>query len=63
MLQEVLEHPELLQGVSDAAGDASEGRSTEAEGILDALHEDMCVHLEIDDLLARLRGPEGPRPY
>lgn len=81
------EFQEVLEIVSDAAGDASEtaldlrrsiglllfseGRRTEAEGVLDALHEDMCVLLgeddeetrEIADLLARLRGPEGPRPY
>ncbi|MFJ9628312.1 protein kinase [Streptomyces sp. NPDC101175] len=81
------EFQEVLEVVSDAAGDASEtaldlrrsiglllfseGRRTEAEGVLDALHEDMCVLLgeddeetrEIADLLARLRGPEGPRPY
>ncbi|WP_198540035.1 hypothetical protein [Streptomyces sp. CT34] len=73
--------------MSDAAGDASEtaldlhrsigvllfsyGRRTEAEGVLDALHEDMCVLLggdheetrEIADLLARLHCPEGPDPY
>ncbi|MFD8457067.1 serine/threonine-protein kinase [Streptomyces antimycoticus] len=48
----------------------SEGRRAEAEGVLDALHEDMCVILgedheetrEIADLLARLRHPEGPGP-
>ncbi|MFG2546584.1 protein kinase [Streptomyces sp. NPDC048594] len=81
------EFQEVLEVVSDVAGDASEtaldlrrsiglllfseGRRTEAEGVLDALHEDMCVLLgeddeetrEIADLLARLRGPEGPRPY
>ncbi|WP_329555270.1 serine/threonine-protein kinase [Streptomyces sp. NBC_00696] len=81
------EFQEVLEIMSDAAGDASEtaldlrrsiglllfseGRRTEAEGVLDALHEDMCVLLgeddeetrEIADLLARLRGPEGPRPY
>ncbi|MFG2362527.1 protein kinase [Streptomyces mirabilis] len=81
------EFQEVLEVVSDADGDASEtaldlrrsigillfseGRRTEAEGVLDALHEDMCVLLgedheetrEIADLLARLRGPEGPRPY
>ncbi len=74
---------EVLDAVSDAAGDASEtaldlrrsigvflfceDRRTEAEGVLDVLHEDMCVLLgeddeetrEIADLLARLRGPEG----
>ncbi|MEU1124266.1 serine/threonine-protein kinase [Streptomyces sp. NPDC005899] len=81
------EFQEVLEVVSDAAGDASEtaldlrrsvgvllfseGRRTEAEGVLDALHEDMCVLLgedheetrEIADLLARLRSPEGLRPY
>ncbi|WP_405629966.1 protein kinase [Streptomyces sp. NBC_00016] len=81
------EFQEVLEVVSDAAGDASEtaldlrrsiglllfseGRRTEAEGVLDALHEDMCVLLgedheetrEIADLLARLRGPEGSGPY
>ncbi|WP_369030741.1 serine/threonine-protein kinase [Streptomyces adonidis] len=81
------EFQEVLEVVSDAAGDASEtaldlrrsiglllfseGRRTEAEGVLDALHEDMCVLLgedheetrEIADLLARLRGPEGPHAY
>ncbi|MFI2199719.1 protein kinase [Streptomyces sp. NPDC020192] len=81
------EFQEVLEVVSDEAGDASEtaldlrrsigvllfseGRRAEAEGVLDALHEDMCVLLgedheetrEIADLLARLRGPEGPRPY
>ncbi|MFF1655764.1 protein kinase [Streptomyces sp. NPDC058255] len=81
------EFQEVLEVVSNAAGDASEtaldlrrsiglllfseGRRTEAEGVLDALHEDMCVLLgedheetrEIADLLARLRGPEGQRPY
>ncbi|MET8948239.1 protein kinase [Streptomyces sp. NPDC004542] len=79
------EFQEVLEVVSDVAGDASEtaldlrrsigvllfseGRRTEAEGVLDALHEDMCVLLgedheetrEIAGLLARLRGPEGPR--
>ncbi|MER5968643.1 serine/threonine-protein kinase [Streptomyces sp. NPDC002055] len=77
----------VLEVVSDTDGDASEtaldlrrsigvilfseGRRTEAEGVLDALHEDMCVILgeddeetrEIADLLARLRRPEGPGPY
>ncbi|MEV7870606.1 hypothetical protein AB0P17_31940 [Streptomyces sp. NPDC088124] len=77
------EFQEVLEVVSDAAGDASEtaldlrrsigvllfseGRRTEAEGVLDARHEDMCVLLGEDDeetreiaaLLARLRGPEG----
>ncbi|QKW06219.1 protein kinase [Streptomyces sp. NA04227] len=81
------EFREVLEVVSDAAGDASEtaldlrrsigillfseGRRAEAEGVLDALHEDMCVLLgeddeetrEIADLLARLRGPERPRLY
>ncbi|WP_326801012.1 protein kinase [Streptomyces sp. NBC_01788] len=81
------EFQEVLEVVSDTDGDASEtaldlrrsigvllfseGRRTEAEGVLDALHEDMCVLLgedheethEIADLLARLRGPEGSRPY
>ncbi|MHB9859333.1 serine/threonine-protein kinase [Streptomyces sp. YIM S03343] len=81
------EFQDVLEVVSDADGDASEtaldlrrsigillfseGRRTEAEGVLDALHEDMCVLLgedheetrEIADLLARLRGPEGPGPY
>jgi hypothetical protein len=80
------EFREVLEVVSDAAGEGSEtaldlrrsiglllfseGRRTEAEGVLDALHEDMCVLLgedheetrEIAGLLARLRGPEGPRP-
>lgn len=80
------EFQEVLEVVSDAAGDASEtsldlrrsigvllfsdGRRTEAEGVLDALHEDMCVLVgeedeetrEIADLLARLRGPEGQHP-
>ncbi|MBW1597320.1 serine/threonine-protein kinase [Streptomyces sp. JJ38] len=74
----------VLEVVSDAAGDASataldlrrsigvllfsEGRRAEAEGVLDALHEDMCIVLgedheetrEIADLLARLHRPEGP---
>ncbi|WJD97200.1 serine/threonine-protein kinase [Streptomyces antimycoticus] len=48
----------------------SEGRRSEAQGVLDALHEDMCVVFgedheetrEIADLLARLRHPEGPGP-
>ncbi|MFI1562558.1 protein kinase [Streptomyces sp. NPDC020490] len=81
------EFQEVLEVVSDAAGDASEtaldlrrsigillfseGRRAEAEGVLDALHEDMCVLLgeddeetrEIADLLVRLRGPEGPGRY
>ncbi|MEV8312750.1 protein kinase [Streptomyces sp. NPDC059900] len=81
------EFQEVLEVVSDEAGDASEtaldlrrsigvllfsdGRRAEAENVLDALHEDMCVVLgedheetrEIADLLARLRGPEGPSPY
>ncbi|MEU0053877.1 hypothetical protein [Streptomyces sp. NPDC006309] len=55
------EFQEVLEAVSDTAGDASEtaldlrrsigvllfseGRRTEAEGVLDALHEDMCVLL------------------
>ncbi|GAA3831552.1 hypothetical protein ACFS5L_26985 [Streptomyces phyllanthi] len=80
------EFQEVLEVVSDVDGDASEtaldlrhsigvllfseGRRTEAEGVLDALHEDMCVVLgedheetrEIAGLLARLRGPEGARP-
>ncbi|MFE2043775.1 protein kinase [Streptomyces sp. NPDC059477] len=80
------EFQEVLEVVSDVDGDASEtaldlrrsigvllfseGRRVEAEGVLDALHEDMCVLLgeeheetrEIADLLARLRDPEGPRP-
>ncbi|MGQ4517118.1 protein kinase domain-containing protein [Streptomyces sp. DW26H14] len=80
------EFQEVLEVVSDEAGDASEtaldlrrsigvllfseGRRAEAEGVLDALHEDMCVLLgedheetrEIAGLLARLRGPEGPLP-
>ncbi|MGP3953892.1 hypothetical protein [Streptomyces sp. 7N604] len=77
------EFQDILEIVSDADGDASEtaldlrrsigillfseGRRTEAEEVLDALHEDMCVVLgedheetrEIADLLARLRRPEG----
>ncbi|MFJ2442030.1 MULTISPECIES: protein kinase [unclassified Streptomyces] len=81
------EFQEVLEVVSDTAGDASEtaldlrrsigillfseGRRAEAEGVLDALHEDMCVllgedheeTLEIADLLTRLRGQEGPAPY
>ncbi|MFE7812540.1 protein kinase [Streptomyces sp. NPDC057433] len=81
------EFQEVLEVVSDADGDASEtaldlrhsigvllfseGRRTEAEGVLDALHEDMCVllgedheeTLEIADLLARLRGPEDADSY
>ncbi|MFJ6660910.1 protein kinase [Streptomyces sp. NPDC091377] len=80
------EFQEVLEVVSDEDGDASEtaldlrrsigvllfseGRRSEAEGVLDALHDDMCVLLgedheetrEIADLLARLRDPEGPRP-
>ncbi|MGW6769013.1 protein kinase domain-containing protein [Streptomyces sp. NPDC055037] len=76
------EFQEVLEIVSDTAGDASEtaldlrrsigillvseGRRVEAEGVLDALHEDMCVLLgedheetrEIADLLTRLRGPD-----
>lgn len=78
------EFQQVLEVVSEAAGDASEtaldlrrsigvllfsdGRRAEAEGVLDALHEDMCLLLgeedeetrEITDLLARLRSPEGP---
>ncbi|GAB2600703.1 serine/threonine protein kinase PkaE [Streptomyces capparidis] len=81
------EFQEVLEVVSDADGDASEtalelrhsigvllfseGRRSEAEGVLDALHEDMCVILgedheetrEIADLLARLHRPEGSGPY
>jgi tRNA A-37 threonylcarbamoyl transferase component Bud32/tetratricopeptide (TPR) repeat protein len=81
------EFQDALEVVSDADGDASEtaldlrrsigillfseGRRTEAEGVLDALHEDMCVVLgenheetrEIAGLLARLRRPEGSAPY
>ncbi|MEW1792146.1 MULTISPECIES: hypothetical protein [Streptomyces] len=79
------EFQEVLEVVSDEAGGASEtaldlrrstgvllfseGRHTEAEGVLYALHGDMCVGedheetREIADLLARLRGLEGPRPY
>ncbi|WP_255954745.1 serine/threonine-protein kinase [Streptomyces odontomachi] len=81
------EFQEVLQAVSDTDGDGSEtaldlrrsigvllfseGRRTEAEGVLDALHEDMCVLLgedheetrEIADLLARLHRPEGSGPY
>lgn len=73
----------VLELVSHAEGDASEtaldlrrnigvllyteGDRATAEGVLDALHEDMCVVLgeddedtrEIADLLARLRRPEG----
>lgn len=80
------EFQEVLEIVSDTGADASEtaldlrrsigllllseGRRTEAEGVLDTLHEDMCVvlgedheeTLEIADLLARLRRPEGPGP-
>lgn len=81
------EFREVLEVASDTDGDASEtaldlrrsigvllfseGRRTEAEGVLDALHEDMCVLLgedheetqEIAGLLARLRRPEGSGPY
>lgn len=81
------EFQDVLEVVSYTAGDASEtaldlrrsigvllyseGRRTEAEGVLDALHEDMCVLLgeeheetrEIADLLTRLHRPEGPGPY
>ncbi|MFL4907049.1 protein kinase domain-containing protein [Streptomyces sp. MMS24-I2-30] len=81
------EFQEVLEIVSDGDGDASEtaldlrrsigvllfseSRRAEAEGVLDALHDDMCVLLgedheetrEIADLLARLRAPEGPHPY
>ncbi|MFI6285519.1 protein kinase [Streptomyces sp. NPDC051018] len=81
------EFQEVLETVSDTDGDASEtaldlrrsigillfseGRRTEAEGVLDALHEDMCVlhgeeheeTREIAGLLARLRRPEGSGPY
>jgi hypothetical protein len=77
------EFQEALDAVSEEAGHASEtaldlrrsigivllseGRRTEAEDVLDALHEDMCVLLgeeheetrEIADLLTRLRRPEG----
>ncbi|MPY58150.1 serine/threonine-protein kinase [Streptomyces spongiae] len=80
------EFQDVLEVVSDTDGDASEtaldlrrsigvllfseGRRVEAEGVLDALHEDMCVVLgedheetrEIADLLARLRRPEGAGP-
>ncbi|MEE1927589.1 serine/threonine-protein kinase [Streptomyces sp. TRM 70351] len=80
------EFQEVLKVVSGATGEGSEtaldlrrsigillvseGRRTEAEGVLDALHEDMCVLLGEDDeetreiaaLLARLRGPDGSRP-
>ncbi|MEU8822787.1 serine/threonine-protein kinase [Streptomyces sp. NPDC048636] len=80
------EFQEVLEVVSDSDGDASEtaldlrrsigvllfseSRRTEAEGVLDTLHEDMCVILgedheetrEIAGLLARLRRPEGPGP-
>ncbi|MFD8550488.1 protein kinase [Streptomyces fradiae] len=81
------EFREVLEIVSEMDGDASEtaldlrrsigvllfseGRRTEAEGVLDALHEDMCVLLGEDDeetreiagLLARLRGPGEPGRY
>ncbi|MFF0225939.1 protein kinase [Streptomyces sp. NPDC004629] len=81
------EFQEVLEVVSDTAGDASEtaldlrrsigvllfseGRRSEAEGVLDALHEDMCVLLgedheetrEIADLLARLHRPRGSGPH
>jgi tetratricopeptide (TPR) repeat protein len=81
------EFQDVLEVVSDTAGDASEtaldlrrsigvllfseGRRTEAEGVLDALHEDMCVLVgedheetrEIADLLARLHRSEGPGTY
>lgn len=77
------EFQDVLELVSSAEGDASEtaldlrrnigvllyteGDRGTAEGVLDALHEDMCVVLgedheetrEIADLLLRLRGPEG----
>lgn len=77
------EFQDVLEVVSEAEGDASEtvpdlrrsigillfsqGRRAEAEGVLDALHEDMCLvlgedheeTLEIAAHLARLRGPEG----
>ncbi|MCG0284626.1 serine/threonine-protein kinase [Streptomyces sp. PSAA01] len=80
------EFQEVLEVVLDTGTDASdaaidlrrsigllllsEGRRSEAEGVLDALHEDMCVVYgedheetrEIADLLARLRHPEGPGP-
>ncbi|MET9430468.1 protein kinase [Streptomyces sp. NPDC003036] len=81
------EFQDVLEIVSEVDGDASEtaldlrrsiglllfseGRRTEAEGVLDALHEDMCVLLGEDDeetreiagLLARLRGPGDSGPY
>ncbi|WP_225846861.1 serine/threonine-protein kinase [Streptomyces sp. HPF1205] len=77
------EFQEVLELVISAEGDASvtaidlrrnigillytEGDRVTAEGVLDALHEDMCVVLgeddeetrEIADLLLRLRRPEG----
>lgn len=77
------EFQDVLELVSGAEGDASEtaldlrrnigvllyteGDRGTAEGVLDALHEDMCVVLgeeheetrEIADLLFRLRRPEG----
>jgi eukaryotic-like serine/threonine-protein kinase len=80
------EFQDVLEIVSHADGDAtetaldlrrsigvllfSEGRRTEAEGVLETLHEDMCVVLgedheetrEIAGLLARLHRPEGPGP-
>jgi tetratricopeptide (TPR) repeat protein len=81
------EFREVLEIISDTDGDASEtaldlrrsigvllfseGRRAEAEGVLDALHEDMCVLLGEDDeetleiagLLARLRGAGEPSSY
>ncbi|MDX3225509.1 serine/threonine-protein kinase [Streptomyces sp. ME19-01-6] len=81
------EFQEVLEVVSDTDTDASEialdlrrsigvllfseGRRAEADGVLDALHEDMCVVYgedheetrEIADLLARLHRPEGAGPY
>ncbi|MCO8307301.1 serine/threonine-protein kinase [Streptomyces sp. RKCA744] len=81
------EFQEVLEVVLDTGTDASdaaidlrrsigllllsEGRRSEAEGVLDALHEDMCVVYgedheetrEIADLLARLHRPEGPGPH
>ncbi|MFI1015388.1 serine/threonine-protein kinase [Streptomyces sp. NPDC020965] len=80
------EFQDVLDVVSGTDGDASEtaldlrrsigvllfseGRRSEAEGVLDTLHEDMCVLLgedheetiEIADLLARLHRPEGSGP-
>lgn len=77
------EFQDVLELVSSAEGDASataldlrrnigvllytEGDRATAEGVLDTLHEDMCVVLgeddeetrEIADLLLRLRGPES----